>query len=251
MGNRRIAIKVKRNMPSILTFVGIGGMWVTAFMAARLHSIAKEKLFYEIEDAYIEGKNRPDLAKRLKTNLAVTWPVYLIGGLSTYCIVAGNNMHVRRYANLSGVYYLTQTAFHEYKEKVIENLGNKKEQKIRDEIAQKKVEDSVPTKYTSSVVHNTGFGTVLCCDLTFGTYFYSTPEKVKQAFLNLNEKLLNEMYMTVNDLYYELNIPPIEAGDGQGFKIENGMVEASLTSCLAPDSTPVFAFSYLDYLCPV
>ena len=206
-------------------------------MMARSAPAVKEKL----EDA--EEEFTPNIIEKAKIVLPVVWPTLAVGAASTFCIVKANSINVKRNnalirsnAALTSAYYISRDALKEYREKVVDEVGKKKEQKIRDDINQEKLDKEGPVKESQIVV--TGNGDHLCVLIPFGTRFYSNIEKVKQAFLTINERMLNgnEQYITVNELYSELNIPRENwpgVGEDMGFNIDNGLAEVSFGSALA------------------
>lgn len=242
---------LKRNSPSILVGIGVVGFWTMGALIFKHSSVIKEKLEEKRADKSVENdipyeETKLSVVDTVKTVLPIMWPTLLIGGVSTYCIITANKVNIKRNAAMASAYYISQNALHEYQEKVIEHLGERKNQKIKDEIAQHRLEtDSINNK--QAIV--TGNGDHLCYDMVFGNYFYSNIEKVKQAVLNIDEKLLNEMYMTVNDFRYELGLPPVDVGNDLGWKIENGQMSVEFSSQLAANGQPCLVIRY--EVCPV
>ena len=77
--------------------------------------------------------------------MRLTWryyvPTAIMGGLTIACIIGANSINLRRNAALAGAYSLTEAALKEYQAKVIETIGDKKEQAIRDDIAKDRVKE--------------------------------------------------------------------------------------------------------------
>ena len=107
-------------------------------------------------------------------------------------------------AALAALYSLSETAFREYKEKVVEEIGRNKELKVRDSIAQDRVTTNPVGDRT---IIFTGNGEVLCYDALCDRYFKSSAEKIRQQVLELNEDLRNDMWLDLNDLYYAIGLP--------------------------------------------
>lgn len=246
MTKQKLKLAIRKNSPSILTGIGIIGFWTMGVLIFKSAPKVKDELSDQTELKKLDTNNstaKLTPIEKAKIVLPVMWPTLAIGGISTYSIVSANKINLRRNAALASAYYISQNALHEYQERVIENLGKRKEQKIRDEVAQHMVEKN-PLEGKDVIV--TGKGDHLCYDAVFGTYFESNIEKVKQAVLNLDERLIhgNEMYITVNEFRSELDLPPIEAGRDLGWKIEDGQMNIEFSSCLASDGRPCLVIRY-------
>ena len=240
MNTRKLVRTLSKNSPTILTALGIAGMWAAAIMLAKSAPVVKEKIETAEEETEMQ---LPAVVEKAKIALPVVWPALAVGGIATYCLVGANKISLRRNAALAGAYYISQNAFHEYQKKVVEHIGERKEQKVRDDIAKDKLEK---TKVEDSKVIITGKGNHLCYIVPFGIYFESDIEKVKQAVLTINERMFNgnELYASVNDFLSELDIPGIGIGDDLGWNIENGQLVATFSSALASDGRPCLTIDF-------
>lgn len=135
--------------------------------------------------------------------------------------LSAESKHSREYAALASVCTLSETAFREYKEKVVETLGEKEETKVREAIAKDRMEKD---PVTIREVHYTGNGNPLCYDRLSGRYFNCDMAVIEAAVNELNYRMLDEMNVTVNDFYDEINLPQNELGDRMGWNIESGKI---------------------------
>ena len=129
----------------------------------------------------------------------------------------------------------------EYKDKVVETIGEKKEQTIRDKVAEEKMKKN---PVSSSEVFITEKGNTLCYDTISGRYFKSDIDRIKRAENAINKQLLDEMYVSLNDLYDELDLDHTKLGDELGWKIDDGLVELYFSSQLADDGTPCVVMDF-------
>ena len=162
-----------KHSPEILTGIGIAGMVTTTVMAVRatpkalrLIDSAELKKANEINTPY-EGHNLS------KTEIIkVTWkcyiPVAITGGLSIACLIGASSVNARRNAALATAYSIAETSLKEYQNKVVETIGEKKEQTIRDAVAKEKI-DAHPAKESEIIF--VGDGETLCYDVLSGRYF--------------------------------------------------------------------------------
>ena len=219
-----------RNSPYILTGVAITGVITTVFFAVE----ATPKAIRIIEEHKCQTK---------KEIIKETWKCYIpaaISGLVTIgSIVTVNSIHQRRNAALAGLYSLAQTTLKEYKDKVIEIIGENKERKIRDEVDADRVLQNPPSN-----VILTGSGDVLCYDSLTGRYFASDIEKIRRIVNELNKELLTAMFIPLNDLFYELGLDPTELGNDLGFDIDKGLFEIKFSTQLSKEGKPCLVMNY-------
>lgn len=227
-----------KNAPGILVGVGIVGMAGTTILAVR----ATPKAI-----TLIEAKKRElevDSLTPVET-VKATWKCYIpaavTGVMSTACLIGASSVSARRNAALATAYNLTKVAMNDYKDAVVETIGEKKEQIVRDTAAKKKIERD-PVTNTEVIV--TERGTTLCYDAVFGRYFRSDIDTIKRAVNELNRSIVSSMYASLNEFYDEIGLPPIEIGDKLGWNMDDGQVEVDFSSQLAADGTPCLVISF-------
>jgi hypothetical protein len=148
------------------------------------------------------------------------------------------------------MYTLSERAFSEYKDKVVEKIGENKERGVRDDIAQDRM-NANPVQ--SSQVIITGNGDVLFLDLLSGRYFESTMEKVRQAEIAVNYEIVTCMSATLSTFYDHLGLPANQMSDIMGWNINNrlevrysGQMSTDNRPCIAIDFTyPIYDFDKL------
>lgn len=233
---------LRKNSPTILTVAGIAAMWVTAALLAKSAPVAKEKL----EDAEEEKGEDLTVVEKVKTVAPVVWPALAVGAVGSYSLICANSIHLRRTAALTSAYLISRDALREYRAKVVEHIGERKEQKVRDDVAKERLNKN-PASSDNIVI--TGHGDHLCYIVPFGLYFQSDINKVRQAVNTINERLVTggELYITANDFLTELGIKPIGVGDDLGWDIENGSLEVSYSSALAADDRPCLTLDFELY----
>ena len=87
-------------------------------------------------------------------------------------------------------------------------------------------------------------GNTLCYDAVSGRYFKSDIDKLKKAANELNRQMRDEMYISLNDFYYEIGLNPVSIGDELGWNIDQGYIDLSFSSQLADDGTPCLVIEY-------
>ena len=90
----------------------------------------------------------------------------------------------------------------------------------------------------------TGKGETLCYDSITSRYFKCDIEKLRKVENMMNKRLLSEMYISLNEFYYEIGLNQTDIGDDLGWNIEEGLVDLEFSSQLAEDDTPCLVIGY-------
>jgi len=237
-GIKNLGGAISRNSPAILTGLGCAGVLTTAILTGRATLRASEILKMEAPDEQLPA------TEIVKLTWKVFIPPVLVGASSIACIIGANTINTHRNAALAALYSLSETAFREYKEKVVEEIGRNKELKVRDSIAQDRVTTNPVGDRT---IIFTGNGEVLCYDALCDRYFKSSAEKIRQQVLELNEDLRNEMWLDLNDLYYAIGLPSTKLGNQVGFDIDKGYIQVDYTGTLTPEGQPCLSIDMTVY----
>lgn len=245
-----VHIVVTKHSPEILTGIGIAG-WVTATILAvkatpRALTLVEEERIYRREsiEEGIDERLVPEKISNVDI-FKLTWKCYIpaavTGVVSTACLIGASSVNIKRNAALATAYALSETALKEYQEKVVETIGEKKEQAVRDSIAKDKIEHN---PVSSREVIITEKGNTLCYDVISGRYFKSDIDALKKVENELNRQMMSDMYISVNDFYYEIGLSPTKQGDELGWNIDRGFISLSFSSQLAEDGTPCLVVDY-------
>jgi hypothetical protein len=145
-----------------------------------------------------------------------------------------------RAAAVAAAYTLSEKAFSEYKDKVVEKLGDKKEQAIRDEIAQEQVtRNPVPE---SQIIIMDG-SSVLCREAFTGRYFLSDMETLRKAANDLNHQINNNYYAALTDLYDLIGLEHTSYSDEVGWNADK-LLEMNFSTALTDGGKPVIVMDY-------
>lgn len=227
---------VKENSPSILTGIAISGTATTAYLGG----VAGYKTAKRLSEA-------PPMQSKREVILEV-WDLYIpaaiSGTITIGCIFGATQIASKRTAAAYSLLAVSERLFEEYREKVVEELGEKKEKHIRDEVAQLEVMNNPP----SNIIVANAEG-VLCCELLTGRYFMCDMEKLRRSVNEVNAKLLREDYCVIGEFYYLINIPITSNGGRIGWTSDK-LVELEFTTTLTEDGKPCLAFDY-NYIKPL
>ena len=229
---------IKKHSPEILTGIGIAGMITTTVMAVR----ATPKALILIEERKEEiGAEKLEAMDMVRTTWACYIPAAITGTLSVVCLIGASSVNARRNAALATAYTLSESALKDYQGKVIEMFGEKKNEAVKDAMAKDKVEKN-PVVTREVII--TEKGNTLCYDAISGRYFKSDIEKIKKAECELNRQILDDMYVSLNDFYYEIGLDNVKLGDELGWNVDSGYIDLSFSSQLASDGTPCLVIDY-------
>lgn len=227
-----------KHSPDILTGLGIAGMVTTTVLAVK----ATPKAL-----SLIEAKKREEDLDDLTAmeTIKTTWKCYIpavaTGTFSAACLIGANSVNARRNAALAAAYKLSETALTEYREKVVETIGEKKEKTVRDKVAKSKIEKK-PVDKNNIVITNSG--ETLCMESISGRYFKSDIDKIKKAVNKLNARMLREGYISLTEFYNEIELEATTVSDDLGWNVDRGLIELYFSSQLSPDDIPCVVIDY-------
>ena len=225
--------------PGILTGIGIAGMIGATFMAVK----ATPKALYLIETKKEEAEvEELTPIETIKTCWRCYIPATLTTVLSAVCLIGASTVSAKRNAALATAYSISEAALREYQEKVVEVVGEKKEKAVRDAVAKDQIERDPVTK--SEVVIIDSNSNTLCYEPLSGRYFKSTIDKIKKAEIKLDRQMIQEMYVSLNDFYWEIGLDETDLGDKMGWNLSKGYMDLSFSSQLADDGTPCAVIVY-------
>lgn len=227
---KAVQSKAVKHSPELLIAFGILGMTSAVCMAIkdtpkalRLIEEERERREEESEDGVVEPLSKKDVVK-------ITWkcfiPTAVIWGTSLLCLVGGSSQHMRRNAALATAYALSETAMREYRGKVIEQIGEKKEREVRDAVAKDDLQKCAVINQT--IIH-TGDGNTKFLDSLSGRFFMSDRAKIDSAVNDLNRRMRSEMYISLNDFYSEIGLEPIDIGEMVGWNIDRGYIDLDIS----------------------
>ena len=234
--------------PAILTAVAVTSAVTTAVMAGKA-SFKAAKLIEEEEQRrktdHALGVTQEVVEMDNKEKFALVWTLYIPAASTCFttvvAMITANQIGTRRTAAMAAAYSLSEKAFGEYREKIVEKIGEKKEAHIRDELAQERVARQ-PVNTNQVVMLNPG--DVLCYDQHSGRYFHSDMETLKKAQNDTNYQILRDSYASLNDFYDRIGLEIIPSGEELGWST-NKELELSFSSVLSTDQRPCIAIDFM------
>lgn len=230
---------VNKRSPEILTGIGIAGMITTTVLAVRATPKALELLEEKKNEDWVDELSPLEV---VKTAWKPYVPAAVTGIASVACLIGASSVNAKRNAALATAYKLSETALTEYREKVIETIGEKKEKTVRDKVAEERVKKNPVSKSEVIVTNN---GTTLCFDPISARYFKSSIDKIKRAENELNKQMLHDIsgYVSLNEFYDELGLDHTSVGDDLGWNVDR-LIDISFSSQLNDNGEPSVVLDY-------
>ena len=229
-----------KRSPEILTGIGIAGMITTTILAVRATPKALELLEEQKKEESVDELSSFEVVK-------VAWKPYIPAMVtciaSTACLIGASSVNTKRNAALATAYKLSETALSEYRDKVVETIGEKKERIVRDKVAEERVKKN-PVSKNEVIV--TGNGKTLCFDPISGRYFMCSIETIKKAENALNKQMLHDIsgYVSLNEFYDELGLDHTSVGNDLGWNT-NQLIDIDFSSQLNDNGEPSVVLDYL------
>lgn len=218
-----VQMSLSKHSPGILIGIGIAGMITTTVLAVKATPKALCLMEEKKQELDVETLTPVEIVK-------ATWrcyvPAAVTGAASIACLIGSNSVNAKRNAALATAYKISETALTEYRDKVVETIGEKKERTVQDKLSEKHVKDT-PLNRTEVIV--TGKGQTLCLDPLSHRYFYSSKDRIDRVINKLNYEITTSPFdtegVTLNDFYEEIGLPGTMTGDNLGWNLRTGLIE--------------------------
>lgn len=190
---------LRRNSPTILTFLGAAGVVATSIAAAKVTPKAMALLEKTKEE---KGEELTKL-EMVKVAGPAYIPAIAIGASTIACIFGANALNKKTQASIMSAYALLDTSYKQYKSKVKELYGENSDRNVKKEIAKDKLKDN------DIHINNEK---ILFFDFYSLRYFESTERLVLKAENRVNELLKLYGRASLNDFYESLGMPTAYTG---------------------------------------
>jgi len=251
----KISSIAQANSTGILTGMGVAGVISTAVLTAHA-SFKAVKIIEKAEDDRIrklveeDGHSEADLRAYLspmafRRKAELVWKTYIppvgMGVLTISSIILANRVAGKQAAALAAAYSVSERALSEYREKVIEKIGESKESDIRDMVAEARMQKQ-PLNSREIII--AGTGEVLCFDILSGRYFQSSVEEIKKAENAVNFEIVNFLHCSLSKFYDEIGLPPTGFSDLMGFNTDH-RCQVRFSAQMSSDDRPCLAIDFL------
>lgn len=222
---------VSHHSPAILVGAGAAGVAFTAFLTAKASFKAARIIDREQQRLDEEEISRP---LEMKEKVELVWRVFIppVGTavLTVGAIICAHRVSIRRAAVITAAYEISTRAFEEYREQVIDTVGEKKERGIQEHLSQRRVDQGYP-QATHVVV--LGTGDILCYEPYTDRTFKSDHETIRRAVNDVNSKINNQGYALLTDFYDSVGLNRTSISDEIGWW--GNQIEISTDPVFIPD----------------
>lgn len=196
----------KSNSSTLLTGLAVGGVILTAVLAAKAVPRAKKAVEEERERRKEKARRRAEKEQEVldkdydevyereyveldrrdifKYSIKYFVPAIVTGALTIGCIVGAQHINTAKQAALAASYEIARNSFDTYREEVRESLDRKKFEEIEERYSKRRMEDALdnhPVTQKEFDLLDVESGAGIFVDPTTGHHFVSTYEKVYNA----------------------------------------------------------------------
>ena len=243
--NGLVRSTLKENSPLLLSIAAGVGTLATSYLVGKASFQACDLIRKDEEELGTAWDPKQRLIERTK----LVWKLYIPAAISATstitCIFGANRVGLKKTLAAQTAFAVSERVYSEYRDKVIEEYGERKDQSIRDQIAADKVKKDAP----SQDVMITGPGNVLCCEMYTGRYFASDMETLRKSQNELNSRLLAHDYATFDDFYELIGLARTSSSGQMGWK-STKLMGLNFSTVLTEDGRPCLAFEY-NYVEPL
>ena len=237
---------IEKHQKEILLGITLAGTVTTAVLSfkAGLKAegiIAEHKENFEAIPEDDKEARKKEVVSAVKDIAPIVLPPIVSGVLTLGTAFGGYSVSSKEIAALSAAYTFSKDTFNEYKDKAAELLGDQKAEEIKDEVNAGKLKTNPPSKNEVIV---TGRGKTLCYDDYSGRYFISDAETIKKAVNEINRRLMDEYYISLNEFYGEIGLKDIKLGEDLGFCVDDSFINMSFSATLTDDNEPCLVLNY-------
>lgn len=232
---------VVKHSPEILTGLGVAGMVTTTFLAVK----ATPKAVRLIEEAKrVERKDKLTPVETVKVAWKPYIPATITMAMSIGCVIGASSVNARRNAALATAYQLSTTALNEYKDKVVETIGEDKAKEIREKIVEEKTEKISSTRQTYNY---SPYEKVLILEPISNQYFMSSKTEVLDAKNEMNGRMIDgrEYCISLNEFLDELDLNHSIIGNDIGWNVDHRL-DLTFDDWHTDNDKPCFRIAYLQ-----
>lgn len=229
----KLKMFLNKNSSIILSGIGIIGFSVSTVLAVK----STPKALKIIEK--LENPTKKDIVKATYKEYLPSLGVFL---LSSACMVSSSLICHKNIMNLSQMYLVADRTTSELKKAFKEKIGETKYTEVKNLLSEKRIDNNPITEDTE--ILETGKGKYLFYDSQSGRYFRSDIENLRRIENDLNQKLLSEMFISLNELYYIIGIPNINLGEKIGWNVEDGLINFYFGSTITSENEPCIVLEY-------
>lgn len=241
----RVAMRLHRKMPLILTVVGSIGVVATVVSAVR----ATPKALKSIDEAVEEKGEELTTIEKVQAAAPAYVGTAIMGASTIACIFGANALNMRAQASIASAYALIDNYHKEYRKTLIDLHGKEIDEEVRNTMAHERCDYHV-------IDYDCPDGKVLFYDEISGETIARYERDIISAEYHFNRNFSMRGYASLNELYEFLGIPQTEYGESVGWTMSSGIYWVDFEHRLIDKDdagTPIYAIDMVfapgsDYL---
>lgn len=241
---KQVLNEANRKAPSLLTGVTVAGIGLTLYYGIKAGMAAKEVIDERdesIELANGDSNKIKEVKKKTTIKLVkIGTPVTIMAVTSMGTAIGSNTISNNRIALLGAAYSASRKAAKDLDSKLVEVIGDKKVNEIKQKIATDKATEK-PIQNDSIIVADSS-GDILCKDLFTGLIFKTTINKIDKAIIKVSRGAGSDSFdcgfVELASLLWEFGITPPKSVNGYGWSIEDfddGLIPVRRDACITTD----------------
>lgn len=248
----KIGTVLTKNNTQILIGLGIGGFGVSVVSAIKATKKAQVKLEEAAEEQKtnrfndetghwetVSNLSRSDMIKIVAPCYIPTIVTWL--GSAT-AIILGTRCALISKASLATAYTALSHEYLDYKRSVAETVTEDKKKQIEKRADQKTIERIESVGDLDSI--SAAPGDVIVYERLTGRTFSSNKDKLIKITNELNRRMRNENYISLNDLYDELGLSCTAIGYEMGWNIDKGYIDPVFGAQLDSKGRPCMTLGF-------
>jgi len=237
---------LNENTPTILTSFAAVGVVSTAIFAVKGTPEAMDRIAVkkqQVRAGYIQTDRELTKMEVVKVAWRPYLPAMLMGTSTIAAIIASRSIDNKRNAVLAAAYSLSERAYHEYRERTREEVGERKEEQIRSDVASRRYEQEQTEPGGNREVIIIGNGDILCFETSSGRAFMSDKESIRRAENDINAEILHHGHATLSDFYRKIGLPVTTMSEDLGWNT-NTTLSIDYSGFVTADDRPALAIDY-------
>jgi hypothetical protein len=215
--------------------MGVAGVIATAALTGKASFRAAQIL--------AEGSPHDTTFQKAKTVWTLYIPPLSVAAVTITSIILAERIGTRRAAAVVTAFTISEKAFSEYRAKVVQKVGEKKEREMRDELAVERAERAHIPPQTFVVP---GSMKQRVFDQYSERWFESTVDLLRRAENTINHNMIHNEACSLNEFYAEVGLNPVAYGEQVGWEAMDKL-DLVITSFLPEDGIPAISLAFYTF----
>lgn len=215
---RKLGRALKRNLPTILSFVACIGVGATSILAIQDHADAMED----------PPKNAETFSEKASWVGKHYWRSALSGILTGACILTSNGLNKKAQAKITGAYIALDQLFKKYRSAVQQVGGEEFEKKVNMEMAKNSLDETQNYHWVDEDDEEQQYLFYIPIaesneNNNQSAWFYSSLTRVQSILNVFRQKYFIDEKVSLNYFLEMFNLEPISRGNFQGWSWDAGL----------------------------